>query len=99
MFDLTETPRYYPYGTTQNAGKAHVRLHQATRAAGIKLGVNKNPGLTDAQLLKAYEKAYSDPSLNGIRGDLRTPNGKTVIAQDVTPAEAFQQLLEWEKSK
>jgi hypothetical protein len=49
--------------------------------------------MSDAQLLKAYETAYSDPALNGIRGDLRTPDGKTVIAKDVTPAEAYKALL------
>lgn len=30
MYDQLETPRYYPYGTPESAGQAHIRLHEAT---------------------------------------------------------------------
>ena len=37
IFDQANTPTYYPYGTPENAGQAHLRLHDATAKAGIKL--------------------------------------------------------------
>lgn len=40
-----------------------------------------------------YLRAYSDPNLSRIRGDLRTPNGSVVIAPNVTPFEAYQALI------
>jgi hypothetical protein len=92
-FDQPETPRFYPEGNPRNAGQAHIRLHRATRQAGIRLGGNRR--LNNTQLLEAYRRAYSDPSLDGIRGDLRTPDGSTVIARNVTPLEALEALLEW----
>ena len=97
-FNKKDTPRYYPYGGSKNAGQAHIRLHNATKKAGIKLQ-GGNPNKTDAELIEAYKKAYSDPSLNGIRGSLRTPNSKTILGEDLTPAEAFKNLLEWGKSQ
>lgn len=95
VFDTSSTPRYYPYGTPENAGQAHIRLHQATREAGINLR-GGNPNLTDEQLIKAYRNAYSNPSLEGILGDLRTPNSKIVV-RNLTPAQAFEELLKWGK--
>jgi len=53
--------------------------------------------MTDAELIEAYTKAYSDPSLDGIRGSLRTPNSKTILGENLTPSEAFEKLLEWGK--
>jgi RHS repeat-associated protein len=94
-FDQIITPRFYPRGTPESAGAAHIRLHQATREAGIGLRQGSNASLTDAQLLQRYRQAYSNPRLNGIRGDLRTPDGGAVIASDVTPADAFEALLLW----
>ncbi len=94
-FDQAETPRYYPTVTPENAGAAHVRIHQATRDAGIGIREGSNAALSDAELLARYKQAYSDPKLQGIRGDLRTPDGNTVIARDVTPAEAYKALQKW----
>lgn len=37
QFDEASTPRYYPSGSAESAGQAHVRLHQATAAEGIAL--------------------------------------------------------------
>ena len=36
-YDKGNTPRFYPNGTPENAGQAHIRLHEAARNAGIKL--------------------------------------------------------------
>lgn len=94
LFDQMYTPRYYPYGTPENAGQAHIRLHAATREGGIKLR-GGNPGLTPGDLTTLYASSYSAPSLTGIRGDLRTPDSSVVIAKDVTPAEAWQELMKW----
>ncbi len=98
VYDKSTTPRFYPYGTPENAGQAHIRLHEATKGQGIKLR-GGNPRMTDAELLENYVKAYNNSSLSGIRGDLRTPDASSVIAQNVTPAEAIQLLLEWGKNQ
>src|SRR5262249_48548778 len=91
--DQKGTPRYYPDGSAENAGQAHLRLHDATDAAGISLG--NNPNMTDSDFINTYKKAYSDPSLNGIKGDLRTPDGTLVLGTGLTPAEAFDELIDW----
>ncbi|OOM11710.1 hypothetical protein [Clostridium saccharobutylicum] len=97
-YNKSNTPRYYPHGSSENAGQAHIRLHKATKKSGIRLqGGNSN--LTDKELIKAYKKAYSDSELKGILGDLRTPNSKIIIATNVTPKEAMIQLERWEKSE
>ena len=95
LFDEPGTPRYYPSPEDfpANAGAAHLRIHDATRAAGMR--VRGTPELTDLQLLLRYRAAYNDPTLQGIRGTLRTPDGSTVIGQDLTPAEAYRALLRW----
>ena len=93
IYDQSNTPRYYPHGTPESAGQAHIRLHEATRNQGIKL--RGNPSMSDDELLNNYNMAYSNPKLSGICGDLRTPDSVTVVATDVTPAEAFRALLEW----
>jgi hypothetical protein len=89
--DQPGTPRYYPEGSPENAGQAHLRLHDATADAGIELGGSQ---LTDTDIIGAYQRAYSSPSLDGIRGDLRLPNG-TMFAKNVTPREAFDALVKW----
>lgn len=90
--DQSGTPRYYPETSPENAGQAHLRLHDATDAAGVDLGGST---MTNDELIAAYKTAYSSPSLAGIKGDLRTPNGGLVLATDVTPGVAFDKLLEW----
>ena len=97
-YDVPETPRFYPYGTPESAGQAHIRLHEATRNEGIRLR-GGNPGMTDADLINHYTDAYNNPSLNGIRGDLRTPNSSNVVATNVTPSEAFAALIKWWKKQ
>ncbi|MBQ7002577.1 MAG: hypothetical protein IJN57_01230 [Oscillospiraceae bacterium] len=92
-FDMGNTPRYYPNGTPESAGQAHIRLHEATRNQGIKL--QGNPTMSDAVLIENYRKAYNDPNLSGIRGDLRTPDSSKIVATNVTPGEAFEYLLNW----
>ncbi len=55
-------------------------------------------GLTPADWLQRLRDHYSRPELQGLRGDLRlvTENGPgRVIAQNVTPLEAFERALEW----
>ena len=94
-FDTTDTPRYYPYGTPESAGQAHIRLHEATRNAGIKLREG-NPNLSDFELIERYKKAYNNSALNGIRGELRLPDSSRIIVADVIPSKAFMALLEWE---
>ena len=96
-FDTTDTPRYYPYGTPESAGQAHIRLHEATRNAGIKLR-GGNPNLSDFELIERYKKAYNNSALNGIRGELRLPDSSRIIVADVIPSKAFMALLEWEKN-
>ncbi|MEW6352249.1 MAG: Ig-like domain-containing protein, partial [Thermodesulfobacteriota bacterium] len=92
--DQAGTPRFYPHGSPENAGQAHIRLHLATRSVGIKLQ-GGNPGMSDLELIKLYERAFCDPSLNGIRGSLRTPDAKVVVSPDTTPPDALRLLLEW----
>ncbi|MPQ31643.1 hypothetical protein E4V42_09345 [Clostridium estertheticum] len=89
--DVDFIPLYYPYGS---AGEAHKRLHVNTKSQGIKLkGGNK--GMSDEELLHGYKKAYQQEDLNGIKGDLRTPNADNIIAIDVTPGEAIEELIKW----
>lgn len=50
QFDTAGTSRYYQYRTPKNAGQAHIRLHEATRGAGIEFqGGNLGRNLTPAQ--------------------------------------------------
>ena len=91
IFNQDYTATYYLYGTPENAGQAHLRLHDAT--AEIKIKLSKNHNHTDLELMELYEKAYSTPSLNNIKGDLRYKSN--IIATDVTPAEALEALKKW----
>lgn len=61
---------------------------------GIKLR-GGNSGMSDQQLLDNYTSAYNNSGLEGIRGDLRTPNSSNVVATNVSPFEAMATLLEW----
>ena len=94
IYDKADTPRYYPYGSSESAGQAHIRLHESTRNQGIKLR-GGNPGMSDVELLSNYERAYNNPSLSGIRGDLRTPDSSNVVITNVTPGEAYDALRRW----
>lgn len=93
-YDQPQTPRFYPEGGPENAGQAHIRMHQATKGAGIK-GRGGNPGISEADLIAKYKAAYADPICDGIKGDLRTPDGSSVIAKGVTVLEAFEALVKW----
>lgn len=61
---------------------------------GIKLR-GGNPGMSFEDLINSYHNAYNNPSLDGIRGDLRTPDSSIVVATNVTPGDAFKELLKW----
>ena len=56
IYDQTNTPRYYSYGTPENAGQAYIRLHEATRTQVIKLR-GGNPEMYDTELLENYSIA------------------------------------------
>lgn len=88
--DTAETPRFYPEGSPENAGQAHIRLHRATKAEGISLR-GGNPGMSDEGLLGAYGQACNRPELGGIRGSLRAPGGDP-IATGLSPGEALGQV-------
>jgi RHS repeat-associated protein len=96
--DTASTPRYYPAGTAEAAGQAHLRLHEATAEAGIALKRGANAAMSDEALLQAYQRAYSNPSLRGIRGDVRLPDGSGAIANDVDPAGAWGAMMNWFQS-
>lgn len=51
--------------------------------------------MSTKQLLQKYREAYADPSLQGIRGDLRTPGSRVVVGTNMTPLEAYDALLKW----
>lgn len=94
VFDTKDTPRFYPYGDKYNAGMAHVLMHRATEAAGIERR-GRNDGLSTSELTSLYTQAYSDPMLDGIYGELRTPKGTVFLGGALTPAEAFERLTRW----
>ena len=91
QFNTAQTPRFYPYGSEENAGQAHIRMHESTRNAGIRLQ-GGNPNMSSQELMNRYKNAYNAPSLQHIRGDLRTPDSSTVIATNVSVGEAFRRL-------
>lgn len=92
-FNDVDTPRFYPNGSADNGGYAHLRLHRATRAEGISLG--RSSHLTDVQLLVKYQRAYSRNELTNIKGTLRTPNSSAILGTNLTPEEAYKELLKW----
>ncbi len=92
VYNKSTTPRYYPYSTPENAGQAHIRLHQATKAAGIELSSHGNSEMTSSQILDTYQTAYNSSELAYIKGDLRTPDSKHVYGTNLTPGFAFQLL-------
>lgn len=98
--DTPETPRYYPESNnanpTRNAGEAHVNLHRILREFGLENGRRPNPDMgTIHEHINSYHQAYADPSVSGIEGSLRTPNGDFVASENATPLEAYNALLEW----
>lgn len=46
--------------------------------------------MSNSDLINAYKKAYSDPKLDGITGNLRTPNSSVIVGKNLTPAQAFE---------
>lgn len=46
-------------------------------------------------LINAYKQAYLNSTLDGISGDLRTPISSVVVGENLTPAQAFEELLKW----
>ena len=101
MFNHNVSGYYFKPGNANYKGKLPKkgwRLTKATKKAGIRLQ-GGNSTLSDKELIKAYKKAYQDPELHGIRGDLRTPNGKIVIATNVSPSKAIKLLVEWARTQ
>ena len=97
--DQSGAPTYYPYGTPEAAGAAHLRLHEATAAGNISLrsgGISQQ--LTDEELLDAYGHAYSDPVLQGIVGGLRIRGGPVVVS-NADPKAAYDALMNWLASR
>jgi hypothetical protein len=94
--DTRQTPRYYPAGTPENAGRAHMRLHKATAAEGLERR-GGNPSMSVSDLMDAYSRAYSRPEVEGITGDLRAPKGQPLL-RDASPLEAFSALRDWYNS-
>ena len=42
-----------------------------------------------------WDRPRGDEALDGIRGDLSTPDGKTVPGENVTERQAFELLWKW----
>jgi RHS repeat-associated protein len=88
----TATPTYFP----KPAGRGGV-LHQALHRAQAPHVGRKGPWKgTAQQLLEAAGRG-----LKGLRmrGDLKIPGTREVIARNVTPAQAYRQLLKWLEKK
>jgi len=83
------------FSRASDPGADHWRMHNAERAhVGKRQGAF--PG-GDEQLFDAYRKAYQD--LGDIRVDVRSPDGKVVLATDVTPREAVDLIENWLKKE
>lgn len=74
-----------------------MRLHRATSAEGVQLK-GRNTNMSNQQLLESYNRAYSRPELNGIRGELRTPNGQVNLGLNLSPSEVLQRLMNWHRA-
>ncbi len=81
--------------TSDDPGLDHWKLHEAEKDI-----VGKRQGDfvgTNEELFDAYRKAYA--SLGDIRVDVRSPNGKHILGENVTPAEAVDLIWEWLKKE
>jgi RHS repeat-associated protein len=88
-------PTIFPKGSDPE--HAHWKLHQAERAhVGPRQGSFAG---TDAELFKAYEKAYGDKSLKGMKVDLRSPDGTVVLGRNISPKTAIKRMQTWLKGQ
>jgi RHS repeat-associated protein len=84
------TPTYFPIPYTPGD---HEMLH---RAQGPNIGpLQQAWGGTPSDLIDASKRGLSDPSLANMRGELRIPSGRQTLGRDLTPAEAFDELMRW----
>ncbi len=106
VFDRPDTPTYFIDGgkgptPRKNAGVGHQRLHKATKRQGVDPFADRERynDFADPELIKRYRRSYSDPALDGIRGNLVDPQTGRILGRNLTPAEAFDRLLQWAKKQ
>jgi hypothetical protein len=52
--------------------------------------------MSDQELLDAYQRAYSRPEIQGIKGNVRAPAGSPIPGgADVPPAQAIRALFDF----
>lgn len=94
-FKTNPVCRYYPIGSIYNAGAAHDRMHHVTKDYGIDLA--GNIGLSEVELIMAYDQAYQDPRLDGILGTAKNryvkKSKKVHLGDNLTPHEAYRAIL------
>lgn len=87
---LRDTPTFFP--DPYEPGM-HEQIHRAQRPHVGKL---QGPwGGTAEELLIASRAGLKD--VDNMKGELRIPSTKEVIAKDVIPTEAFDRLMDWHK--
>jgi RHS repeat-associated protein len=87
-----DTPTFFPIPYHDGD---HEKLHRAQKPF-----IGKAQGDWDGtpeELRAACKKGLKDPSVKGMKGDLRIPNTGEVIAKNVTPAQAYDALMKWQK--
>ena len=98
-FEMSRSNKCWPTLFPKGADPEHEHgiLHEAERKT---VGKRQGPFTgTDKDLFQAYEKAYDDPSVAGIKVDLKSPDGSVVLCQDCTPLDAIKKMQEWLKEK
>lgn len=96
-FEVNRTDKTRPtmHVVDGDAAEAHWRLHDAERQhVGPRQGDFVG---TDDELFNAYRRAYE--GLDDIKVDVRSPNGKQVLATSVTPREAVDVIEGWLASR
>ena len=94
-FATKETPTYF-FNDPYTPG-SHEAIHAAQAPhVGPRQGAWTG---TPQGLLDASGKGLNDPSVSGIRGDLRVIKTGEVLAANVSPAKAFERLMEWHKQQ
>ena len=96
FFKSKTTCRYFPNGSIYNAGEAHRRMHEQTRKNGVEVK-SDNFHLSDVEMLLRFDKAYSAPELQEIRGTVKNgykrKSKKVHIADNLPPHEAYRAIL------
>lgn len=104
VFDSSNTPRFYPNKPDGSfdgawATRMHKNIHDTMndyKAMG-KVDAEENPSREDSpnNRIHEYIDAYQDAHLANIRGDLRTPNGRNVLGENIPLSLAYILLLFW----